>query len=99
MVVIISRAQKNCWLRSKNKWNATSRSRGEFFLTDTISLMIEDGAKVRTQNGESWLDTGTIEATLETNNILLEQGKANKTKDETNDGVEIIAPSFVHPEC
>ncbi len=55
--------------------------KGEFFLTDTISLMIEKGAKVRTQNGESWLDTGTIEATLETNKILLEQGKANRTEE------------------
>jgi dTDP-glucose pyrophosphorylase len=51
--------------------------KGEFFLTDTISVMIENGAKVRTQTGDSWLDTGTIEATLDTNRILLEQGKAN----------------------
>ena len=70
--------------------------KGEFFLTHTISIMIENGAKVRTQISESWLDTGTIEATLETNKILLER-KANKTKNETVDGVEIIAPSFIHP--
>ena len=71
--------------------------KGEFFLTDTVSLMIEKGAKVRTQVGDSWLDTGTIDATLETNRILLEQGKANQTKDESKDGVQILAPSFVHP--
>jgi glucose-1-phosphate thymidylyltransferase len=73
--------------------------KGEFFLTDTISLMIENGAKVRTQNGESWLDTGTIEATLDTNKILLEQGKANKTANESNNGVEVLAPSFIHPSA
>jgi glucose-1-phosphate thymidylyltransferase len=73
--------------------------KGEFYLTDTISVMIEKGAKVRTQNGDSWLDTGTIDATLETNHILLEQGKANKTTNESKDGVEIIAPSFVHPSA
>ena len=73
--------------------------KGEFFLTDTISVMIEHGAKVRTENGRSWLDTGTIEATLDTNKILLDQGKANKTANESNDGVEIIAPSFVHPSA
>jgi glucose-1-phosphate thymidylyltransferase len=72
--------------------------KGEFFLTDTISLMIEKGAKVRTQKSDGWLDTGTIDATLETNKILLE-GKANKTKDEIVDGVEIIAPSFIHPSA
>ncbi len=72
--------------------------KGEFFLTDTVTLMIEKGAKVRTQQSESWLDTGTIDATLETNKILLEV-KANKTKNEIVDGVEFIAPSFVHPSA
>ena len=70
--------------------------KGEYFLTDTISLMIEHGAKVRTNEISTWIDTGTIEATLDTNKILLEQGKANKTIDETNYDVKIIAPSFVH---
>lgn len=72
--------------------------KGEFFLTDTVTLMIADGAKVRTQKADSWLDTGTIDATLETNKILLE-AKANKTQNENADGVEIIAPSFVHPSA
>jgi glucose-1-phosphate thymidylyltransferase len=72
--------------------------KGEFYLTDTITLMIEDGAKVRTQKADSWLDTGTIDATLDTNKILLD-GKANKTKNEQADGVEIIAPSFIHPSA
>jgi len=70
--------------------------KGEYFLTDTVSLMIQKGARVRTQLSDSWLDTGTIDATLDTNKILLE-GKANKTENEIVDGVEIIAPSFVHP--
>lgn len=73
--------------------------KGEYFLTDTISLMIEHGAKVRTNEISTWIDTGTIEATLDTNKILLEQGKANKTIDETNYDVKIIAPSFVHPSA
>jgi glucose-1-phosphate thymidylyltransferase len=74
--------------------------KGEFFLTDTVSVMIEKGARVRTQVGNSWLDTGTIDATLETNHILLEQfGKANRTTDESKDGVQILAPSFVHPSA
>jgi glucose-1-phosphate thymidylyltransferase len=73
--------------------------KGEFFLTDTISVMIESGARVRTQEGESWLDTGTIDATLDTNRTLLDQGKANRTENESKDGVEILAPSFVHPSA
>ena len=73
--------------------------KGEYFLTHTITLMIEDGAKVRTQNSEDWLDTGTIDATLDTNKLLLEKGKANRTQNETLDGVQIIAPSFIHPSA
>ena len=72
--------------------------KGEFFLTDTVTLMIEEGAKVRTQKADSWLDTGTIDATLDTNKVLLDS-KANKTQNETRDGVEIIAPSFIHPSA
>jgi glucose-1-phosphate thymidylyltransferase len=72
--------------------------KGEFFLTDTVNLMIEEGAKVRPQKADGWLDTGTIDATLETNKILLD-GKANKTHNETTEGVEIIAPSFIHPSA
>jgi glucose-1-phosphate thymidylyltransferase len=63
-----------------------------------LTLMIEDGARVRTQTADGWFDTGTIDATLEANKVLLE-GTANKTKNETLDGVEIIAPSFIHPSA
>ena len=73
--------------------------KGEFFLTDTISVMIENGAKVRTQTGESWLDTGTIDATLETNKVLLQNGSANVTRDEIRGSVQILAPSFIHPSA
>ena len=65
--------------------------KGEFFLTDTISVMIEHGAKVRTQNGESWLDAGTIDATLETNQILLDKMGSQVGKFKRSD-VEIIEP-------
>jgi glucose-1-phosphate thymidylyltransferase len=65
--------------------------KGEFFLTDTISLMIEKGAKVRTHNGESWLDAGTIEATLDTNKILLDKMTPNVSTFQGSN-VEIVGP-------
>ena len=69
--------------------------KGEYFLTDTISLMIEGGAKVRTQEISTWLDTGTIEATLDTNKLLLDKlgshvGKFNGSN------FEIIEPVAIH---
>jgi glucose-1-phosphate thymidylyltransferase len=77
--------------------NLTFKS--EYFLTDTVTLMIQAGARVRTHKAASWLDTGTIQATLDTNKALLERGAANVTKDERRDGVQLLAPSFVHPSA
>jgi glucose-1-phosphate thymidylyltransferase len=69
---------------------------GEYFLTDTINIMVERGLKMRTQTVEVWLDTGTIDATLETNHYLLEHGNANKTKNEEQHSIKIVPPVFVH---
>ena len=69
--------------------------KGEYFLTDTISLMIEGGARVRTQEIGTWLDTGTIEATLDTNKLLLDKLGSNvQTFKRSN--VEIIEPVAIH---
>ncbi len=51
--------------------------KNEYFLTDAISIMIAGGAKVRTNEISTWLDTGTIEATLDTNKHLLEKIGSN----------------------
>jgi glucose-1-phosphate thymidylyltransferase len=69
--------------------------KNEYFLTDAISIMIESGAKVRTQKISTWLDTGTIEATLDTNKILLEKigSKVEKFKGSK---VKIVEPVAIH---
>ena len=68
--------------------------KGEYFLTDTITVMIEHGAKVRTNEIGTWLDTGTIEATLDTNKILLEKTGKQVNK-YTGTQVKVIDPSFI----
>ncbi len=69
--------------------------KGEYFLTDTITVMIEHGAKVRTNQISTWLDTGTIEATLDTNKTLLDKIGSNvQTFKRSN--VEIIQPVVIH---
>jgi glucose-1-phosphate thymidylyltransferase len=70
--------------------------KGEFFLADAINILVERGARLRTQAVDIWLDTGTIEATLATNRYLLENGRANKTKSVKQKGLEIIPPVFIH---
>lgn len=69
--------------------------KNEYFLTDAISIMIESGAKVRTQRISTWLDTGTIEATLDTNKILLEKlgSKVGKFKGLN---VKVVEPVAIH---
>ena len=73
--------------------------KNEYFLADAMSIMIEHGTKIRVHKIDTWLDTGTIDATLETNKVLLDRGAANFTKDEKRDSVQIIAPSFIHPSA
>ena len=65
--------------------------KNEFFLADAISIMIEQGARVRTHKIDTWLDTGTIEATLDTNKILLDQLGSN-IESFTSNNVQIVEP-------
>jgi glucose-1-phosphate thymidylyltransferase len=73
--------------------------KGEFFLTDAVTLMIENGAKVRTYKTDSWLDTGTIEATLETNTYMLDHGHDNSQEALKRKGIKVISPVFIHPSA
>ena len=50
--------------------------KNEFFLADAVNIMLERKALFHPQRVETWLDTGTIEATLETNRYLLEKAGA-----------------------
>ncbi|WKZ47335.1 MAG: sugar phosphate nucleotidyltransferase [Anaerolineales bacterium] len=65
--------------------------KNEFYLADAMSLMIERGAKMRVHEISTWLDTGTIESTLDTNKALLDKygSKVGKFK---GSNVEIIEP-------
>jgi len=69
--------------------------KNEYFLTDSISSMIAGGAKVRTNKISTWLDTGTIEATLDTNKHLLEKIGSNVSTFKRSN-VEIIDPVSIH---
>ena len=77
----------------EEQFNRDVQLKNEFFLTDAISIMIDHGALVRTEMVQTWLDTGTIDATLETNRILLSKQEAESTGRQ---GVEIREPVFIH---
>ena len=73
------------------------RLKDEFFLADALNLMIEHGDYFRVERIETWLDAGTPESLFETNRYLLQNGYANSNELHSENGVAVIAPSFIHP--
>ncbi len=74
--------------------------KNEFFLVDAVNIMLGRHAVMRVEKVETWLDTGTIEATLETNRYLLERN-SNRTQNAKSEtatckGVKIIEPVFIN---
>jgi glucose-1-phosphate thymidylyltransferase len=73
-------------------------TKGEFYLTDTFQIMVNEGAVFRTQGVSVWLDIGKPETTLETNRYLLEHGFDNSAQVK-QEGVTIIPPVNIHPDA
>ncbi|MBC8504828.1 MAG: 2-C-methyl-D-erythritol 4-phosphate cytidylyltransferase [Anaerolineales bacterium] len=71
--------------------------KGEYYLADAINIMLEDGAKMRTERVQIWLDAGTTEAVLETNRYLLKHGYDNTAEVGREGNITVIPPVFVHP--
>jgi glucose-1-phosphate thymidylyltransferase len=74
--------------------------KGEYFLADAINIMLENqDLKMRTKKVDIWLDAGTPDAVLETNQYLLEQGRDNSMEIAQREGVRVIPPVFVDPDA
>lgn len=82
MAAIEEQMQRNVQLKS------------EYFLVDAINIMLERGALMRVERVDTWIDTGTIDATLETNAYLL---KRMNVKPEERPTVKVLPPVFIHP--
>ncbi len=72
--------------------------KGEFFLADAINIMLENGAKMRKQHVDIWMDAGIPDALLETNRYLLEHDPSAAVIPSPRAGVTIIPPVFVAPD-
>jgi len=68
--------------------------KNEYFLVDAINILLERGALMRVETVDVWVDTGTIDATLETNAFLLERMEAEP---EPRPSVTVVPPVFIHP--
>jgi glucose-1-phosphate thymidylyltransferase len=74
------------------------KTKGEYYLADAITLMIEQGANFRTRPVGVWQDTGKPETTFITHQYLLDHG-ADNSYDSPRPGVVVIPPVFIHPEA
>lgn len=70
--------------------------KGEFYMTDAIELMIEDGKKLITRDVEAWEDCGNVDALLQTNAWLLSTDPPSPAQ---RPGSVIVHPSFVHRDA
>ncbi len=71
------------------------QTKGEYFLTDAINLMIDSGSRFVTRTAKEWRDTGKPETVLETNRYLLENGNDNSGQYECATCV-IVPPVNIH---
>lgn len=67
----------------------------EYYLADAINILIQEGARIRTEKVLRWLDSGTPEAVLETNAYLLQRRSQlhNETWGQAN---VLISPVYIH---
>jgi glucose-1-phosphate thymidylyltransferase len=70
------------------------KTRGEYQLTDALTLMIQHGAVLKTFPVSSWYDCGHAESLLETNKVLLDEINNTQPQNTTNHHIEnsIIIP-------
>jgi glucose-1-phosphate thymidylyltransferase len=74
------------------------QTRGEYFLTDALNLMIPQSHRFVTRSVDVWHDSGKPETVLETNRYLLDHGRDNSAEVNYVDSV-IIPPVNIHPSA
>ncbi len=72
----------------------TTPNKGEWYLTDAFQYMIDHGAKIKVVDVEGWYDAGQLETLLETNQVMLEKGRA-RVPASLGDGATIVAPVYI----
>ena len=72
------------------------QTKGEFYLADAYTLMIEQGARFAVREVSVWEDCGTPQAVLKTNRHLLEHGSAGFSEAAVQHSL-IIPPVYVAP--
>jgi glucose-1-phosphate thymidylyltransferase len=69
------------------------KNKGEYYLTDAFQHMIERGRRIKTAEVGGWYDCGEVGTLLESNEILLRNGRARSPSPRP--GVTIVDPVYV----
>jgi glucose-1-phosphate thymidylyltransferase len=74
---------------------------GEYFMVDAYQVLLENGAKIRTELLKQWEDAGTPQALLQTNARLLSAGYASYETLERgfSESFTVVPPVYVHPSA
>jgi glucose-1-phosphate thymidylyltransferase len=72
---------------------AAPKNKGEYYLTDAFQHMIEHGRKIQTAEVGGWYDCGEVGTLLESNGILLQNGRAKRPGPKA--GVTVIDPVYI----
>jgi glucose-1-phosphate thymidylyltransferase len=79
-----------CLFEGIDQTLAGSPTKGEWFLTDAFQYMIDHGRRIATAQVHGWYDCGKVETLLDTNQHLLESGRASRPA--IQNGVTIVEP-------
>jgi glucose-1-phosphate thymidylyltransferase len=74
------------------------QTKGEYYLADAYTLMIEQGARFGVRQVAVWEDCGTPQDVLKTNRYLLGHGRGNGREAATVDSV-LIPPVYIAPSA
>lgn len=70
------------------------QTKGEYFLTDALQLMVENGARFTAPTVDVWEDCGKPETVLRTNRYLLDHGR-DHVDPRRLDGSIVIPPVYI----
>lgn len=68
---------------------------GEYYLTDALDVMLNDGLEFRTAVVTAWLDCGTLDALMDTTRYLL-RSKQQTARDGVTNSI-LVEPVFIAP--
>ncbi len=79
----------------ENTMRGPTGKSGEYYLTDAFQYMVDHGARLQVVNVDGWYDCGEMSTLLQTNQVLLQHGRAREP--DGGSGLKVHDPVRVAP--